>query len=84
MTQPVRLTSEQFVENGRDFVLASMDAYVQKTLGCEAAKGWRDQDLPGLLPALDRHFERVAARLADIDSPEPGSANIVFESAETA
>lgn len=73
-----RTSKEDFVQKGRDFVLAAIDAYAQLATACDSAKGWRDRDLSKLIPALDAHFGELAARLADPESTEPGSANIVF------
>ena len=73
-----RTSKEVFIQNGRDAVLAAIDAYAVQATACDSAKGWRDRDLPNLIPALDAHFATLADRLADPESPEPGSANIVF------
>lgn len=73
-----QLSKQQFIENGRDFVLAAMDTYVQQVLAFDQAKGWRDGDLSTLIPALDTHFSAVAERLAAPDSAEPGSMTLEF------
>lgn len=73
-----RTSKEEFIQKGRDSVLETIDAYAQQATGCDSAKGWRDRDLSNLIPALDAHFATLAARLADPESQEPGSANIVF------
>lgn len=79
MTTAAHVNKESFIQDGRDFVLAALDAYAQQATACTGAKGWRDSDLPKLIPALDAHFAALADRLANPESTEPGSANIVFE-----
>ena len=73
-----RISKEDFIQKGRDFVLSAIDTYAQQATACGSAKGWRDRDLSKLIPSLDAHFSTLADRLADPESPEPGSANIVF------
>lgn len=73
-----RTSKEDFIQKGRDAVLAAIDAYAVQATACDSAKGWRDRDLSNLIPALDAHFAALATRLADPESTEPGSANIVF------
>ena len=75
----VKTSKENFIQNGRDFVLAAMDAYIRELTESDRARGWLDKDLPALIPALDAHFSAVAARFADPESEEVGSANIRFE-----
>lgn len=73
-----QLSTREFVQNGRDFVLAAMDDYVRQVLDFPDAKGWRDGDLSALIPHLDAHFRAVASRLSHPDSAEPGSALVTF------
>jgi len=72
----VELCEQTFVDKGRDVVLAALDEYVQGVVGHPGAKGWRDDDLPSLFAALDRHLKATAARLTHPDSAEPGSARV--------
>jgi len=47
----------------RDRVLNALDRFANENLPMlAAADGWKDQDLPELFEALDRHFDRLIER----------------------
>lgn len=74
-----RLNFDGFRDGMRRAVLDALDAYMQRqTDGCLGVKGWRDQDLASLFPAIDTHAARVAIRFNDPDSEEPGSAYLTI------
>lgn len=70
------MTLEDFVDQGRTLVLTALDAHVREVLRHPDARGWTDQELAGLLPAIEAHLETVARRIAIPSSREPGSANL--------
>lgn len=69
--------TKNFIDKGREVVLAALDDYLQQVTRHPDARGWQDADLPQLLPAIDRHLNAVAARLTDPESTETGSARFV-------
>lgn len=78
--QPNRLNFDDFRDGMRRAVLDALDAYMQRqTDGALNVKGWRDQDLAVLFPAIDAHASKVAARFNDPDSQEPGSAYLTID-----
>ncbi|MHA6848829.1 hypothetical protein [Ralstonia syzygii] len=74
-----RINFDDFRDGMRRAVLDAMDSYMRnQTDGCLGVKGWRDQDLAALFPAIDAHAARVAIRFNDPESEEPGSAYFTF------
>lgn len=77
--QTNRVNYEDFRDGMRRAVLDALDAYMQRqTDGCLGVKGWRDQDLAALFPAIDAQAARVAIRFNDPNSQEPGSAYLTI------
>lgn len=68
------IKKEEFIDGGRRAVLQALDLYVRGLTEHPDSRGWTDQELPKLFPCLDKHMERVAARL--ITGEEAGSASI--------
>lgn len=54
-----------WINGGRDVVLAALDNYVRETMSHHAASGATDADLPDLFRAIDAQLERLAARIND-------------------
>lgn len=74
-----RLNFDGFRDGMRRAVLDALDSYMRlQTDGCMGVKGWRDQDLGALFPAIDAHAARVALRFNDPESQEPGSAYLTI------
>ena len=73
------ITLEAFVAQGRTLVLTALDAHVREILRHPDARGWTDQELTGLLPAIDAHLETVALRIATPGNREPGATNLKIE-----
>lgn len=73
-----RIPFTYFAERLERAVLNSLDEFMQQEVEFDKAKGWRDQDLPDLLPAIKRQATRIADRFNNIDSTEPGSAGVKF------
>ncbi len=76
MPREKMIDHEDYISGARDAVLGALDEYVRELTGCDTAQGWRDYDLPALLPAIDAHMSRLAARINDPDSEEIGSAHL--------
>lgn len=56
---------DDWINGGRDAVIAALDNYVRETLSHHAARGATDADLPSLFRAIDAHLDRLAARIND-------------------